>query len=96
MFVLDIDEIREIASEIASKDVENEFYVLKNALLEKYGILLPEGIKTAAREKFGDIASAPILYENVTNSIIRKSEEEARQILTQLIPQSKNLISRQK
>ena len=38
MFVLDIDEIRELASEIASKDVENEFYVLKNALLEKYGI----------------------------------------------------------
>lgn len=82
MFVLDIDEIRELASEIASKDVENEFYVLKNALLEKYGILLPEGIKTAAREKFGDIASAPILYENVTNSIIRKKIEEGENNIT--------------
>jgi len=82
MFVLDIDKIRELASEIASKDVENEFYVLKNALLEKYGILLPEGIKTAAREKFGDIASAPILYENVTNSIIRKKIEEGENNIT--------------
>jgi len=82
MFVLDIDKIRELASEIASKDVENEFYVLKNALLEKYGILLPEGIKTAAREKFGDIASAPILYENVTNSIIRKKIEEGENDIT--------------
>ncbi len=82
MFVLDIDEIRTLASEIASKGVENEFYVLKNALLEKYGILLPEGIKTAAKEKFGDIASAPILYENVTNSIIRKKIEDGENNIT--------------
>jgi len=82
MFVLDIDEIRTLASEIASKGVENEFYVLKNALLEKYGILLPEGIKTAAKEKFGDIASAPILYENVTNSIIRKKIEDGETNIT--------------
>ncbi len=82
MFVLDIDEIRTLAAEIASKDVENEFYVLKNTLLDKYGILLPAGIKTAAREKFGDIASAPILYENVTNSIIRKKIEEGENNIT--------------
>lgn len=82
MFVLDIDEIRTLASEITSKGVENEFYVLKNALLEKYGILLPEGIKTAAKEKFGDIASAPILYENVTNSIIRKKIEDGENNIT--------------
>jgi len=82
MFVLDIDEIRALASEIASKGAENEFYVLKNTLLEKYGILLPEGIKTAAKEKFGDIASAPILYENVTNSIIRKKIEDGENNIT--------------
>jgi len=82
MFVLDIDEIRALASEIASKDVENEFYVLKNALLEKYGVLLPEGLKIAALEKFGDIASAPILYENVTNSIIRKKMQEGENNIT--------------
>ncbi|MDH3203962.1 MAG: hypothetical protein OEL81_04710, partial [Nitrosopumilus sp.] len=62
--------------------VENEFHVLKNALLEKYGIVLPEGLKTAAIEKFGDIASAPILYENVTNSIIRKKIEEGENNIT--------------
>ncbi|MDH3764596.1 MAG: hypothetical protein OER82_02150 [Nitrosopumilus sp.] len=82
MFVLDIDEIRILASKIALKDVENEFHVLKNALLEKYGIVLPEGLKTAAIEKFGDIASAPILYENVTNSIIRKKIEEGENNIT--------------
>lgn len=82
MFILDIDEIRELAFEIASKETENEFDLLKKTLQEKFGILLPNGLKTAAIEKFGDVASSPILYENVTNSIIRKKIEEGENNIT--------------
>jgi len=56
--------------------------LLKKTLQEKFGILLPNGLKTAAIEKFGDVASSPILYENVTNSIIRKKIEEGENNIT--------------
>lgn len=76
MFTLDIDEIRTLASEISSQGNLGEFYSLKNKLQEQFGIELPDGLKTASIEKFGDLVSSPILYENITNSIIKKKVEE--------------------
>lgn len=76
MFTLDIDDIRSLAQEISPKGTDREFELLKTKLNEKYGIILPNGLKTAAIEKFGAIASSPILYENITNSILRKKVEE--------------------
>jgi glutamate synthase domain-containing protein 3 len=77
MYMLDIDEIRDIANDvISSSSGANEFDLLKNKIHERFQVSIPEGLKNAAIEKFGDVASAPILYENLTNSILRKKVED--------------------
>lgn len=83
MYTLDIDEIRSMANGVASASSgSNEFDLLKNKLHERFQVSIPEGLKNAAIEKFGDVASAPILYENLTNSILRKKVQENENNIT--------------
>lgn len=83
MYTLDIDEIRDLANDVVStSSTANEFELLKNKIHKKFQISIPEGLKNAANEKFGDIANAPILYENLTNSILRKKIQEGENKIT--------------
>ncbi|MDH5432192.1 MAG: hypothetical protein OEW78_10010, partial [Nitrosopumilus sp.] len=68
MYTLDIDEIRALANDVTASSDSNEFDLLKKKLHERFHVSVPEGLKNAAIEKFGDVASAPIIYENLTNS----------------------------
>ncbi len=47
-------------------------------LSNSYGIKLPDGIKHASIEKFGDIASSPLIMERAINSIISKKVIEGK------------------
>jgi hypothetical protein len=83
MYTLDIDEIRALANDVASTSSgSNEFDLLKKKLHERFQVSIPEGLKNAAIEKFGDVTSAPILYENLTNSILRKKIEDGESNIT--------------
>ncbi|MDH3766077.1 MAG: hypothetical protein OER82_09740 [Nitrosopumilus sp.] len=83
MYTLDIDEIRALANDVTSTSSDsNEFDLLKKKLHERFQISIPEGLKNAAIEKFGNVASAPILYENLTNSILRKKIEDGETNIT--------------
>lgn len=73
-YILDIDELGIIVNEIGSKisNPDTQFERI-NAIFEKhYGIKLPEGIKRASMEKFGDIVSSPLIMERAINSIMSK------------------------
>ena len=83
MYILDIDKIRALANDVVSSSLgSNEFDLLKNRLHEIFQVSIPAGLKNAAIEKFGDVASAPILYENLTNSILRKKVEDGENNIT--------------
>ncbi|TVP40408.1 hypothetical protein [Candidatus Nitrosocosmicus arcticus] len=79
-YVLDIDElgiiVKEIGSKISNPDTQFERI---NAIFEKhYGIKLPDGIKRASIEKFGDVVSSPLIMERAINSIISRNVIEGK------------------
>lgn len=76
-YTLDIDEIRAIVSDIGSKvsNPEEQFEGVNNAFEKNYGIIIPLGLKRASIEKFGDVASSPLIMERAINSIIKKKVE---------------------
>jgi glutamate synthase domain-containing protein 3 len=76
-YTLDIDEIRAIVRDIGSKvsKSEEQFEGINNAFEKNYGIIIPLGLKRASIEKFGDVASSPLIMERAINSIIKKKVE---------------------
>ena len=79
-YILDIDELRIIVKEIGSK-ISNpitQFERVNNIFEQHYGIKLPDGIKHASIEKFGDIVSSPLIMERAINSIISKKVIEGK------------------
>ena len=76
-YTLDIDEIRAIVRDIGSKvsNPEEQFKGVNNAFEKNYGIIIPLGLKRASIEKFGDVASSPLIMERAINSIIKKKVE---------------------
>jgi glutamate synthase domain-containing protein 3 len=76
-YTLDIDEIRAIVRDIGSKvsNPEEQFEGINNAFEKNYGIIIPLGLKRASIEKFGDVASSPLIMERAINSIIKKKVE---------------------
>jgi len=76
-YTLDIDEIRAIVRDIGSKvsNPEEQFEGVNNAFEKNYGIIIPLGLKRASIEKFGDVASSPLIMERAINSIIKKKVE---------------------
>ena len=73
-YILDIDELGIIVKEIGSKisNPDTQFERINTIFEERYGIKLPDGIKRASIEKFGDIVSSPLIMERAINSIISK------------------------
>jgi glutamate synthase domain-containing protein 3 len=79
-YILDIDELRIIVKEIGSK-ISNpitQFERVNTIFEQDYGIKLPDGIKHASIEKFGDIVSSPLIMERAINSIISKKVIEGK------------------
>ena len=73
-YILDIDELGTIVEEIGSKisNLDTQFERINTIFEAQYGIKLPDGIKRASTEKFGDIVSSPLIMERAINSIISK------------------------
>jgi glutamate synthase domain-containing protein 3 len=73
-YTLDIDELRAIVKDIGSKvsNPDAQFESVNNAFEKNFGIKLPYGLKRASIEKFGDVASSPLIMERAINSIIKK------------------------
>lgn len=84
MYVLDIDDLREITQSIASRtsDPNTQFELLNHALSKAYGIELPRGLVRASVEKFGDLVSSPLVYERATNAILKRKIEEGESKIT--------------
>jgi glutamate synthase domain-containing protein 3 len=78
MYILDIDEIRELANSIGSNTstLDEQFERLNSALYKKFSIVLPTGLKRASYEKFMDIVSSPLIYERAVNSILKRKIKE--------------------
>src|SRR6476646_8922 len=73
-YTLDIDEIRAIVKDIDSR-VSNpitQFENINNSLEKNYGVKLPNGLNQVSIEKFGDVASSPLIIERAINSIMKK------------------------
>jgi glutamate synthase domain-containing protein 3 len=79
-YILDIDELRIIVKEIGSKmsNPITQFERVNTIFEHHYGIKLPDGIKHASIEKFGDIVSSPLIMERAINSIISKKVIEGK------------------
>jgi glutamate synthase domain-containing protein 3 len=79
-YILDIDELRIIVKEIGSKmsNPITQFERVNTIFEQSYGIKLPDGIKHASIEKFGDIVSSPLIMERAINSIISKKVIEGK------------------
>ena len=73
-YILDIDELGIIVNEMGSKisNPDTQFDRINAIFEERYGIKLPEGIKRASMEKFGDIVISPLIMERAINLIIGK------------------------
>ena len=73
-YMLDIDELGTIVEEIGSKisNPDTQFERINTIFEAHYGIKLPDGIKRASIEKFGDIVSSPLIMERAINLIISK------------------------
>jgi len=72
-YTLDIDEIRAIVKDIGSR-VSNpitQFENINNSLEKNYGVKLPYGLNQVSIEKFGDVASSPLIIERAINSIMK-------------------------
>lgn len=93
MYILDIDDLREITNTIGSKttDAGRQFDLLNCFLQNEYGIQLPSGLKYASIEKFGDVVSSPLVYERATNSILKKKIEKGE---TKIIIKNPNALYR--
>jgi GXGXG motif-containing protein len=79
MYILDIDDIREIMKGIGirTSDPHLQFELLNQALDKAYGIKeLPKGLVRASIEKFGDLVTSPLVCERATNAILRKKVDE--------------------
>src|ERR1044072_7231477 len=73
-YILDIDELGIIVKEIGSKisNPDTQFEKINSIFEQNYEIKLPNGIKRASIEKFGDIVSSPLIMERAINSIITR------------------------
>ena len=73
-YMLDIDELGIIVKEIGSKisNPDTQFERINTIFEQDYGIKLPDGIKRASIEKFGDVVSSPLIMERAINSIMSK------------------------
>ena len=73
-YTLDIDELRAIVKDVGSKvsNPDAQFENVNSAFEMNYGITIPPGLKRASVEKFGDVASSPLIMERAINSIIKK------------------------
>ena len=60
-YILDIDELGTIVEEIGStiSNLDTQFERINTIFEAYYGIKLPDGIKRASIEKFGDIVELP-------------------------------------
>ena len=72
--MLDIDELGLIVKDVGSKisNPDTQFDRVNTIFEQHYGIKLPDGIKRASIEKFGDIVSSPLIMERAINLIISK------------------------
>ena len=83
-YILDIDELGIIVKEIGSKisNSDTQFEKINTIFEQQYNIKLPDGIKRASIEKFGDVVSSPLIMERAINSILtRKVIEGETQIV---------------
>jgi glutamate synthase domain-containing protein 3 len=73
-YTLDIDEIRAIVKDIGSRvsNPRTQFENINNSLEKNYGVKLPYGLNQVSIEKFGDVASSPLIIERAINSIMKK------------------------
>ncbi len=79
-YVLDIDELGIIVKEIGSKisNPDTQFERINAIFEERYRIKLPDGIKRASVEKFGDVVSSPLIMERAINSIMSRKVIEGK------------------
>ena len=79
-YVLDIDELGIIVKEIGSKisNPDTQFTKINAIFEERYRIKLPDGIKRASVEKFGDVVSSPLIMERAINSIMSRKVIEGK------------------
>lgn len=77
-YTLDIDELRDIVKDVCSKifDPNTQFERINEAFEKNYGAKLPNGLKRASIEKFGDISSSPLVMERAINSILKRKVVE--------------------
>src|SRR3954467_4599272 len=73
-YTLDIDEIRAIVQDIGSRvsNPRTQFENINNSLEKNYGVKLPYGLNQVSVEKFGDVASSPLIIERAINSLMKK------------------------
>ena len=78
MYILDIDEIRELGHSIGSStsNLDEQFERFNSVLYKTFSIVLPEGVKRASYEKFMDIVSSPLIYERTVNLILKRKIKE--------------------
>jgi len=74
LFVLDVDDLREVVNDIGSKisNPDEQFEKINYILERNYCIQLPRGLKYASTEKFGDVVSSPLVYERAINAILKR------------------------
>lgn len=79
-YVLDIDELGIIVKEIGLKisNPDTQFERINAIFEERYRIKLPDGIKRASVEKFGDVVSSPLIMERAINSIMSRKVIEGK------------------
>jgi formylmethanofuran dehydrogenase subunit C len=84
MYVLDIDDLREIARSVGSKtsNPESQFELFNHALYKAYGIELPKGLVRSSVEKFGDLVNSPLVFERAPNAILKRKVEEGEITIT--------------
>ncbi|MBA2268355.1 MAG: hypothetical protein H0W19_08485 [Nitrosopumilus sp.] len=77
---MDIDELGIIVKEIGSKisNPDTQFERINAIFEERYRIKLPDGIKRASVEKFGDVVSSPLIMERAINSIMSRKVIEGK------------------
>ena len=79
-YTLDIDELRAIVKDIGSKisNPDTQFESVNSVFEKNYGVKLPYGLKRASIEKFGDVATSPLIMERAINSIMKKRYQKAK------------------
>jgi formylmethanofuran dehydrogenase subunit C len=84
MYIIDIDDLREIARRVGSRtsNSKSQFELFNHALYKAYGIELPKGLVRASVEKFGDLVNSPLVFERATNAILKRKIEEGEIMIT--------------